>query len=333
MVRSGVKHPRGPFTPKQIYPGVWLMLYYNNHGGGWYGRDPYFLACGREVEGTFGPKGLPEILWSQPEIVLYDREYRGGTSGGGYPDFIFVESSESNLTEVYITAAQKGLPQPAKSRSYLSRVEPTLVEGLLSQHDRRSLPVRKIPLLDIDTKKMNMPLNRPMLPATGNAPQTAQQGFSVMLLLSDHSTHARPGDMIFHGEYMALRVGNDKGGLSLNFSYTDGQEGSFSRSTGPMCTGLLANSGVHHVSIIADGGPNIVSFIVDGIYCDESWSFLPEAGMGEIPAAEFIVHSQDSQYRATVKKLDVYGSALRTSESVIMYRESLHVSVGDSKED
>ena len=62
------------------------MLYYNNPGGGWYGRDPYFLSCGREVvyeDGRF------DILWSQPEIVLYDREYRGGTSGGGYPDFIF----------------------------------------------------------------------------------------------------------------------------------------------------------------------------------------------------------------------------------------------------
>merc|ERR1719498_1869850 len=165
-----------------------------------------------------------------------------------------------------------------------------------------------------------------MLPATGDAPQTAQQGFSVVLLLSNHSTLAKPGDTIFRGEYMALSVGNYKGGLSLNFSYTDGQNGRFSGSTGPMCTGLLAKSGVHHVSIIADGGANIVSFIVNGIYCDDSWSFLPETGMGEIPAAEFIVHSQDSRYRATVRKLDMYGSALRTSESVVMYRESLHES-------
>ena len=144
-----------------MMPGVWIMLYYNNKGGGWYGRDPYFLTIGREVVGSattngvshsfwcfhvficvslvfltlvcFSPRSfmfaqeLPEILWSQPEIAVYDREYRGGTSGGGYPDFIFVNATGTmNPTtttpappSVYITTAQKGLPHPAKSRSYL----------------------------------------------------------------------------------------------------------------------------------------------------------------------------------------------------------------------
>ena len=129
IIRSGVKHPRGPFTPKMMSPGIWLMLYYNNPGGGWYGRDPYFLSCGREVvyeDGRF------DILWSQPEIVLYDREYRGGTSGGGYPDFIFQREKRdaaSMLPAVYITAAQKALPHPANSRVYLVQVEDDLVSS------------------------------------------------------------------------------------------------------------------------------------------------------------------------------------------------------------
>ena len=91
-----------------------------------------------------------------------------------------------------------------------------------------------------------------------------------------------------------------------------------------MCTGLLIKGGAHHVSIVADGGPNVVSFVVDGIYCDGCWSFLPQAGMSEIPATVLIVHSQDkAKYGAAVTRLDVYGAALRTSESVAMYRGTL----------
>ena len=37
-------------------------------------RDPYWLTCGWEVPGH-------GILWSQPEIVLYDKLVLTGTSG------------------------------------------------------------------------------------------------------------------------------------------------------------------------------------------------------------------------------------------------------------
>jgi len=308
------------------------MLYYNNGGGGWYGRDPYFLSCGREVDGTFGPSGLPEILWSQPEIVLYDREYRGGTSGGGYPDFIFAPSKQAEsenkareIAEVYISAAQKGLPQPTRSRSYLSRVDPALIQGLLSQHVSSGQPKGQTPLLSVNATNMNMQIKRPKLSATGNVPLSARQGFSIVFSLEGHGTHAKAGDTLFHGEYMTLGVGSGKGGLSLNFSFIDGRGGSFNGGTGPMCTGLLVQERAHHVSIVADAGPNIVSFVIDGIYCDGSWSFLPAAGMSEIPTtASFTVHSQDkASYGAVIRGLDVYGVALRTSESVAMYRDML----------
>jgi hypothetical protein len=41
------------------------MLFYNNMGRNGEGRNPYWLAAGMEAGG--------EILWSQPEIVLFDR--------------------------------------------------------------------------------------------------------------------------------------------------------------------------------------------------------------------------------------------------------------------
>lgn len=42
---------------------------------------------GREVGNT--------ILWSQPEVAVYDRFYHGGTSAGGYPDFLFTYANGS----------------------------------------------------------------------------------------------------------------------------------------------------------------------------------------------------------------------------------------------
>ena len=57
----------------------YLLLYYNNLGRAGEGRNPYWLAAGLEAGG--------EILWSAPEVGLFDR-YHSLPEAGGYPDFI-----------------------------------------------------------------------------------------------------------------------------------------------------------------------------------------------------------------------------------------------------
>ena len=57
----------------------YLLLFYNNAGNSFGQRNPYWLACGIEAAGS-------GILWSQPEIVIYDRYNHGDRPG--YPDFI-----------------------------------------------------------------------------------------------------------------------------------------------------------------------------------------------------------------------------------------------------
>jgi len=329
-VMSGVKHPRGPFTPKEIMPGIWIMLYYNNGGGGSYGRDPYFLTIGREVIVTelTGIK-KPEILWSQPEIIIYDREYIGGTSGGGYPDFIFVPAtgnSASNVTpEVYITTAQKALPHPAKSRCYLIKVNSNLLNGLLEQHISTSMLKRSILSLN-NLKSMNIPHSLSALPATGQVSTSNQQGFTFVFTISNHNKLSKSGNIIFSNNYIQLIVGNGKDDSKLlNFSYFDGYGSNFNGRTGDMCTGLIMNDNTHHIAIVADGGPNIVSFIIDGVYCDDSWSWIPQTGMSVIPStANFQVNSQTNDYGGTVTSLDVYNVALRTSEVISLYRQHVH---------
>ena len=111
------------------------MLYYNTKSGGSFGRDPYWLTSGLEVNDT--------ILWSQPEIVLYDRSYHGGTSAGGYPDILFPNfdgdlddlPDDPPIDDVRIIASQKGMPSKV-SIVFLSKIEPNLLQGLYVVFER-----------------------------------------------------------------------------------------------------------------------------------------------------------------------------------------------------
>ena len=176
---------------------------------------------------------------------------------------------------------------------------------------------------------MNVHQAIPLLPATGERAQTKQQGFTITFILTDHQTKANPGDIIFSHEYMKLSVGaggNDTS-LKLNFSYFDGYGSNFMSGTNSMCTGLLVSSHPrsHYITIVADGGANIISYIIDGIYCDESWSWIPQTGMSVVPSSQmFQVNSESELYGGVVDQLEVYDVALRTSEIVAMSRKTLN---------
>lgn len=100
---------------------MYLLLYYNNAGGSFSQRDPYFLAAGVEVAGH-------GILWSQPEIVLYDR-YNRTKEAGGYPDFI--QSPKTGA--IYITETQKSIAR-------IHKIDPSLLTALWSQANVSRVP-------------------------------------------------------------------------------------------------------------------------------------------------------------------------------------------------
>ena len=151
-----------------------------------------------------------------------------------------------------------------------------------------------------------------------------KQGFTLVFTVVNYLEKSKAGDLIVEHPYMKLTVGN--GGSSqrmLNFSYFDGFGSSFNGGTADMCTGLLLDgSTTHHVAIVADGGPNIVSFIVDGIYCDDSWSWLQPTGMSGVPSSDaFEVFSENvNHFGGRVDSMAVYDVALQTSEVVALFR-------------
>jgi hypothetical protein len=84
-LNNQLKNPRGPISPKKQPNGLWLMTFYFDGGFGAFAshmsvndRNNMWLTAGHEVGGG-------HVLWTQPELLLYDRHH---PNGHGYPDLV-----------------------------------------------------------------------------------------------------------------------------------------------------------------------------------------------------------------------------------------------------
>ena len=91
--------------------------------------------------------------------------------------------------------------------------------------------------------------------------------------------------------------------------------------TDPACTARLAAAADDHfVGVVADAGPLLASFVVDGVLCDgggvqrAGWAWLPTALGAPKGTGTLRVVSE------RVRGGAVYGRALRTSEVVVQWR-------------
>ncbi len=87
--------------------------------------------------------------------------------------------------------------------------------------------------------------------------------------------------------------------------------------------GVLQPGKQHHVTITADGGPKIITFIVDGHLCDGAGARM--YGWGRFSYILRHVNWAESlriapEVKGDVFRLRVYDRALRTSEAVGKYR-------------
>ena len=321
-----VKHPRAANFAWNCSNGKFLY-WFHNHGGSFIGRmttdkaggmpaaivgaagspyddrNPAWLMAGREVD-------LPEgkrIEWSQPEIALYDDDPYIRMS---YPDLV-----EEN-GKFYITETQKNVAR-------LHKIAQTLVDGLFNQWDNRS--VAKEGLL-LEVKGGGTKVKMPPLPAfnsrdTKRADYGAKDmraGFSLDLWLNLSSLDV--GQKLFdsrdaNGKGITLAVA-DKG--SLHFTMNDGrQESSWDSDQGRLATGKA-----QHVVITVDGGPKIITFIMNGILCDggEDRQF----GWGRYsPTLRTPNGAATAKLAPAIQFLRIYNCALRTSEAVGNYRAGL----------
>lgn len=254
-----MKNPRAANFAWKCENGKFLY-WFHNHGGrfirehpnpgsiGYNDRNPVWIAGGKEVDGDDGKI----ILWSQPEILLYDDDPLIRIS---YPDLI---EEEGNY---YLTETQKDIAR-------LHQIDTRFLNTLWNQFDAVS-QVK-------DGLKIDWPGERSALPAELPAPvmpsfrirdtntadyrgKNTTNGFTIELGFVLHEL--REGQVLADtrdasGKGWWINIADQN---NLVFQMNDGQ----TRAVWSSDPGLLKPGKPHQVSIIVDGGPKIIAFVVD----------------------------------------------------------------------
>lgn len=244
-----------------------MLLYYNNHKTNYAdnSRNPYWLAAGHEV-----PGGTGAVLWSQPEIALYNG--LDAADRPGYPDFI-EHLSDDGKHDIYITETQK-----AVARIHL--VQRELLAGLFNQRTVNALPSGPAAQLSANTLPTSIPT--PNFPAFQDGEAPSMLGFAIMTVLDNHQA-SKKGDVIMssllvHGHEQGatptahgveVKVGANN---SIVVTFGDGSSApgaaAATMSTDTLCTAVLNRPGKHFWAVVADGGARIITMMVDGVLCD-----------------------------------------------------------------
>ncbi len=300
------------FKNSRACPKVWktaggkYLFWFHHHGAHknpYRGRNPAWLSGGIEKDG--------HIHWSQPEIVLYDSDPKNcifdpntglpGPGGGmSYPDLI----------------EQDGRYWISETQKTVARVHPidsTLLEGLWSQGKVKTVADKGL-VLDLDTKRLrDGDASMPRLPSLANGGGFSLDFWIKMDELSADQKILHTGDK--SGKGLAVTT-TDRGTIRIEIG--DGEN----VGRWECDRDILKARARHHVVITVDGGPNVISFVVDGVLCDGGpasiygWGrFTPELddvnGLGHL------------QIGPVLESLRVYDRYLRTSEAVGNYHAGI----------
>jgi hypothetical protein len=310
-----LKHPRAANFAWRLQNGKYLY-WFHNHGGrfirehpqrrtmAYEDRNPVWLCGGVEVD---TPEGRV-LQWSQPEVVLYDDDPYIRIS---YPDLI------EGGGRVYLTETQKDTAR-------VHEVDAALLEGLWGQFAGGEVTLEGLLLaLPVPGQAMPAQVGAPELPAfTRRDRERAdygtldlRQGFTVEVDVRLNSLAA--GQVVIDnctasGQGFCLRTTTRR---TLEIVLNDGR----TESRWDCDPGALQEGTHHHVAVIVDGGPKVVTFVVDGALCDGGeyrqfgWGrFSPH--LRDVSGAETLRVAPSLDGELSMVRL--YGRALRTSEAI-----------------
>ena len=283
--------------------GKYLFWFHNNfRQKTHFGRNPAWLSGGIEKDGN--------ILWSQPEIVLYERD--PGSLGISYPDYIEQEG------RLWIVETQK-------TEARVHEIDINLVQGMWKQGTNLSV-VEEGVILNADASMLEPNrINFPQLPnlITGG-------GFSIELWITVDEMEA--------GKQLLSTMGAKQKGIeialaenqSIKILINDGEvrEAEISKNNQFVSDkNSLAEGDKHHVVFTLDGAANIATIIVDGVLSDGS----PETrdyGWGRIyPYLKDLndtnITTLNKDFKGKIHHLRVYNRALRTSEAIANYNAGI----------
>lgn len=292
-----IKQPRAANFAWKCTNGNYLY-WFNNHGGKSYDdRNPAWISGGVEAD---GPEGK-EIHWSQPEILLYDDDPFVRMS---YPDLV-----EEN-DEYYFTETQKAIAR-------VHMVDKDLIEGLWAQFDTPK-EISEGSILEMNgERKVSDKIKMPQLPI-----------FVVRDSKSPSygTKHLKTGFTI----EMNVELSKLESGQTLLDNRTENGQGFVVRTTAANTIEIVMNDGrtesrwdsdpflelnkKHHIAIIVDGGPKIISFVVDGELNDGG--DYRQFGWGRFNPNFRSANGGDLLVGERVSMLRLYDRALRVSEVV-----------------
>ena len=301
-----IKHPRAANFVKKFSNGKYL-LWFHNHGGEsvlerqwdyYQDRNPAWILGGIERNGM--------MYWSEPEILLYDVSPKVKTS---YPDFV------EDQGEFYVT-------ETIKTHARVHHIDRSLLEGLWNQAENRAVAGRGLLVTaDEGQLKPNGTITMPKFSSLMAGGFTIE--FSVRLremtkeqVFLDARDAQGKGIAITTSDFSTYRLTMNDGTRTFVWDSDAG--------TGP---GTMKVGEWQHVAFIVDGGPKIVSVVVDGVFNDGGP--LRDYGWGRFDPTTGDVNGALTAKVATevlgeMKLLRMYNRYLRTSEVVGNWRAGLN---------
>jgi hypothetical protein len=290
-----VRHPRAANFVWKLDNGQFIYWFHNN-GGGWYDdRNPVWCLAGTETDGSNGRI----IEWSQPEILLYDEDPYVRIS---YPDLI----QDSGKT--FVTETQKDIARAHEiDKAFLNR--------LLSWNNPKPCSSKDI-LFERGPGIHEIPKIEPFLFFDHSGPASCtgdnRNGFTVEFTLNK-----KPGPW----EVIADSRAEDGSGLLVEYT----AEGQMYVLLSDGRTGCTWKSDVIEfmdkcsVSIIIDGGPKVISYVVDGRFQDGDG--LRQFGWGRFnPNLRHVNGKKEIKITDKVEFLRIYNRAIMINEAVANHR-------------
>ncbi|MEE3235357.1 MAG: sialidase family protein [Candidatus Latescibacterota bacterium] len=305
-----IKHPRAANFAWRCSNGKYLY-WFHNHGGNFIredpdrrsnaysDRNPVWLCGGIEVETDEGIC----IDWSQPEIVLYDDDPYIRMS---YPDLI------EEGGQYYLTETQKDIAR-------VHKIAPDLLSGLWSE--KCDIENLRIGLVLEKSFVKNEIIVMPSLPVFNW--RSAESPYGSEDLRSGFSLELRLGPGL--KEPLVILDSRKTDGQGVCLKYQGNGIVEFFMSDGRSCVTWCSDLGgvvtgrQNHVVVVVDGGPKLISFIVNGAFQDGGetrqfgWGrfgkeFRHANGTGALKVNDF------------VENLRIFNRPLRTFEAISFFK-------------
>jgi hypothetical protein len=286
-------------TPRAC-PKLWrtangnFLFWFHDHGGKTYrGRNPAWILGGREKEG--------KIHWSQPELLLYGPVSKAEMS---YPDLIEQDG------RYWITETEKKIAR-------VHEVDRRFLEALWRDGDVPAVTQNGL-ILDVradegSVKDVELPRAWDLRELTGLTLDLWVRFDDLsegQVLLDNRSPDGRG--------LILSTTGRKTVGVDLN----DGSN----EISWDCDAGSLRPDTWHHIVMIADAGPGLVRFVVDGVHSDGrserpvGWSRW-RGDLGDVSGQRTLRLAPS--LHGKLKRVRVYDRYLRTAETVANYRAGL----------